>query len=66
MIKLQLNKIYAPLVAVIWNLLLVYLVYQIARLEYYLENTSYLSYSIDVWRGGLMFDTSAILYTNAL
>lgn len=66
MIKLQLNKIYAPLVAVIWNLLLVYLVYQIARLEYYLENTTYLSYSIDVWCGGLMFDTSAILYTNAL
>jgi phosphoglycerol transferase MdoB-like AlkP superfamily enzyme len=66
MIKKQLNKIYAPLLAVIWNLLLVYLLYQIARLEYYLENTTYLSYSIDVWCGGLMFDTSAILYTNAL
>ena len=66
MFRLQLHKIYAPLVAVVWNLLLVYLVYQIARLEYYLENTSYLSYSLDVWRGGLMFDTSAILYTNAL
>ena len=66
MIKKQLNKIYAPLLAVIWNLLLVYLLYQIARLEYYLENSTYLSYSIDVWCGGLMFDTSAILYTNAL
>ena len=66
MIKKQLNKIYAPLLAVIWNLLQVYLLYQIARLEYYLENTTYLSYSIDVWCGGLMFDTSAILYTNAL
>ncbi len=66
MIKKQLNKIYAPLLAAIWNLLLVYLLYQIARLEYYLENSTYLSYSIDVWCGGLMFDTSAILYTNAL
>ena len=66
MVKQQLHKIYAPLVAVVWNLLLVYLLYQVARLEYYLENTPYLSYTFDVWCGGLMFDTSAILYTNAL
>ena len=51
---------------VLWNLLLVYLIYQIARIEYWLENSSYLNYTFDVWRGGLMFDTSAILYTNAL
>jgi len=66
MVKQQLHKIYAPLVAVICNLLLVYLVYQVARLAYFLENTSYLSYTFDVWCGGLIFDTSAILYTNAL
>lgn len=60
------NKTYSPLLAVLWNLLLVYLVYQIARLEYYLENTDYLSYSVGAWKGGLVFDTSAILYTNAL
>ena len=60
------NKTYSPLLAVLWNLLLVYLVYQIARLEYYFENTDFLSYSVDAWRGGLVFDTSAILYTNAL
>lgn len=61
-----LQKIYSPLLAVLWNLLLVYVVYQIARLAYYLENSTLLTYSYDVWRGGLLFDTSAILYTNVL
>ena len=61
-----LTKIWSPLLAVLWNLLLVYLVYQIARLAYYWENADYLSYSWDVFRGGLLFDTSAILYTNVL
>lgn len=60
------NKLFSPLLVVLWNLLLVYLVYQVARIEYWLENSSYLNYTFDVWRGGLMFDTSAILYTNAL
>ncbi len=60
------NKLFSPLLAVLWNLLLVYLVYQVARIEYWLENSDYLNYTFDVWRGGLMFDTSAILYTNAL
>ena len=60
------NKLFSPLLAVLWNLLLVYMVYQVARIEYWLENYSYLNYTFDVWRGGLMFDTSAILYTNAL
>ena len=60
------DKLFSPLLAVLWNLLLVYLTYQVARIEYWLENSSYLNYTFDVWRGGLMFDTSAILYTNAL
>ena len=64
--KQILNKLYSPLLAVLWNLLLVYLVYQIARLAYYAENTDYLSYSWDIFQGGLLFDTSAILYTNTL
>ena len=66
MIRKLLNKPYSPLLAVLWNLLLAYVVYQIARLTYYFENTDYLNYTLDVWRGGLLFDTSAILYTNAL
>ena len=64
--KKLLNSLFAPMVAVLWNLLLVYVVYQIARLEYYWENASYLNYSFHVFQGGLLFDTSAILYTNAL
>jgi len=61
-----LSKPYAPFVAVIWNILLVYIVYQIARLAYFLENAQLLHYSSQVFRGGLLFDTSAIIYTNAL
>lgn len=64
--KQLLQRYYSPLLAVLWNLLLVYFVYQVARLEYWLENTDYLNYTFDVWQGGLLFDTSAILYTNAL
>ena len=64
--KNLLNKIYSPAVAVAWNLMLVYVVYQIARVEYYLENSSYLNYTIETFRGGFVFDTSAIFYTNAL
>ncbi len=60
------DKIYSPLLAVLWNLLLVFLVYQIARLEYCLENAAYLTYTFDVFKGGLLFDASAILYTNVL
>lgn len=60
------NKAFSPILALLWNLLLVYLIYQVARIEYWLENSSYLNYTSDVWRGGLMFDTTAILYTNAL
>lgn len=62
----MLNKSYSPVVAIVWNLLLIYFVYQIARCEYYFENVSYLNYTSDVFRGGLLFDTSAIIYTNAL
>ena len=53
-------------VRVAWNLLMAFAVYQIARLAYYAENASYLTYTADVFRGGLLFDTSAILYTNVL
>ena len=64
--KQILNKPFSSVAATVWNLLLVYLVYQIARCEYYFENASYLNYTSDVFKGGLLFDTSAIIYTNAL
>ena len=62
----MMNKIYSPLLAVLWNLLLVFLIYQVARFAYWLENSDMLRYTYDVWCGGLLFDTSAILYTNVL
>jgi len=60
------SKPYSQILATGWNLLLIYFVYQIARYEYYLLNTNYLNYTSDVFWGGLMFDTSAIIYTNIL
>ena len=64
--KKILNTVYSPLVTLLWNLLLAFLTYQIARMAFYLENSSYLNYTSDVFFGGLVFDTSAIFYTNAL
>lgn len=60
------NKIYAPLLAVLHNLLLAFLIYQVARLAYWLENSDILRFTYDIWSGGLLFDISAILYTNVL
>jgi len=56
----------APVAALIANLLLAYAVYFIARMAYLLENYSYFADSLtaEVLRGGLVFDTSAILVTN--
>jgi phosphoglycerol transferase MdoB-like AlkP superfamily enzyme len=55
------------LVAVICNLILAYVVYAIARVAYLLDNWSYFApgLSWETWLGGLVFDTSAILVTNA-
>ncbi len=57
---------------VVRNLLLVYVVYSLCRLVFILENFSTFSSSFtaaklwEMWSGGLRFDTTAILYTNAL
>ena len=64
--KKMLNTVYSPLATLLWNLLLAFLTYQIARVAFYLENSSYLNYTSDVFLGGLLFDTSAIFYANAL
>ena len=64
--KQLLNKPYSQTLAVLWNVLLVYVVYMIGRLAYYVENLQYFNFSFDTIRGGLLFDTSAIVYTNAL
>ena len=71
--RLQLQKsfISSP-IAFIYNLALVYIIYGSCRLAYLFENWSVLSEGFDtlsfweVFKGCWMFDTSAILYTNAL
>ena len=61
-----------PLVAVLVNLALAYAVYFVARVTFLAENwntfASNLSWShcFELLKGGLVFDTTAILYTNAL
>ena len=52
--------------AIIWNLAMVFVMYQVARAGYWAENASELHYTQEVFWGGLVFDTSAILYTNVL
>lgn len=64
--KQILCKSYSSVIATACNLLLVFLVYQTARYEYYLTNADYFNYTSEIFLGGLLFDTSAIVYTNAL
>ena len=65
------SYISSPL-AFLCNLVMVYLIYGICRLAYLFENWSVLSAGFDAlsfweaFKGCWMFDTSAILYTNAL
>ena len=64
-------KLLRPLGSVLVNLLLAYVVYFVARIAFLLENLSLYPdlsavHLLELLRGGLTFDTSAILYTNAL
>ncbi len=65
-------KYMKPLGAVVYNLLLAYIVYMLARLLYMADNWSYFaegltfSHLMELLGGGLVFDTSAILVTNSL
>ncbi|MBR5118781.1 MAG: sulfatase-like hydrolase/transferase [Muribaculaceae bacterium] len=62
----------APLVAVACNLLIAYFIYFIARIAFYVENYNIFSQGLngkalfDAFAGGLVFDTSAIMYTCSL
>ena len=62
----------APLVTSLVNLLLAYVTYFIARVAYMLVNLSYFTQGLtfsqlmEMFGGGLLFDTSAIIYTNLL
>ena len=65
-------KALQPLFSLVANAVLAYLVYLVARVAYLLENYSFfkegLSFGhlIRMFRGGLMFDTTALVYSNAL
>lgn len=66
----RLPHLLMPLYATLRNLLVLYVVYFIARITYLLVNFSYLgqglsfSHLMEMLGGGLVFDTSAILVTN--
>jgi len=61
-----------PLTDVVLNLLLAYVVYFVSRVAFVIENWSLysndmtFSHLMELMRGGLVFDTTAILYTNVL
>lgn len=71
LLQLQKSFVSAP-IAFVYNLVLVYLAYGACRVAYLLENWKIISEGFDaisLWeafKGCWMFDTSAILYTNAL
>ena len=59
------------LFALLWNLLIVYVAYSLCRLMFYLLNLPTYSdisggHVLDLFGAGLIFDTSAIVYTNAI
>ena len=70
--KRDIIKSLRPLASVLFNLLLAYIVYFLARVAFLLENWNLYaenmttSHLLEMFSGGVMFDTSAILYTNAL
>ena len=70
--KKILKSPFAPIVAVVCNLLMAYVVYTIARGAYFLENYGIFSQGLhgkallDAFMGGLTFDSSAIMYTCAI
>ena len=65
-------KLLYPLVAVLGNLLIAYVVYFVARLAFLFENWGLFAEGLthahlfELLSGGIVFDTSAILYTNVL
>ncbi len=66
------RSVISPLMSVAANIILVFIVYTISRIEYLLENLSFFTQSLHdghLWqllRAGMVFDTPGIFYTNAL
>ena len=70
--KRQFLILTSPLAVTIYNLMLAYVVYFLARVFYLVLNYSYFkagmtyTHLLELFMGGLVFDTSAILITNSL
>ena len=66
------SSVLSPILATAANIVLVYVVYSLARLEFLLENRSWFAQAFadsripDLFLAGLRFDTPGIFYTNAL
>ena len=64
--------IFSNELTLIWNLLLIYICYSLCRLVFLLVNWNTFSghvdfnYAMNLFGAGIIFDTSAILYSNAL
>jgi len=65
-------SVMSPLMAVTVNLIIVFAIYSLARLEFFLENYSFFTQSIAqgtlyrLFAGGIVFDVPGIMYTNSL
>ena len=72
MMNKRIFQLLTPLATTIYNLMLAYVVYFLARVLYLLINYSYFAvdmtygHLLELFMGGLVFDTSAILITNSL
>ncbi len=66
MSKKILHSYFAPLVTMLVNLLLAYVVYMVARIAFLIENWQYFTgpFTFDILKGSLVFDTTAILLTH--
>ena len=72
--KLVENKFFIllyPLASVLWGLIIAYVIYFIARVIFFMENLNLFvdmtfDHIFELFTGGILFDTSAILYTNAV
>ena len=66
------RSVVSPFMAVAWNIILLFVIYTLCRVEYLLENYSYFVQSVSeghltrLFMGGMVFDTPGIMYTNAL
>lgn len=66
------KELFSNVLSLIWNLLIIYVCYSLCRLTFLLENFRLFSenltwkYALNMFGAGIIFDTTAILYSNAL